>query len=612
MVIEDLMKKTGDILCHIRQEKGVSQEQLCQGLCTKGTYSKYEYGMLLPDCLLMQAVLQRLGKAADKLVRLLVQEEYNYFQWKREVLTAAGQEDMAELVRLLAEPEAVSIVINQKLQQQFVYRMQAIAADRKDQDTAKSIQYLKEAAELTMPGICREWSDKYWISVEEMHILLELAEELLKEEREEEAAKLLGHICKYADGHYDDYEAKVKVFPRAVNLLWPLLQKGQELEGMLLCKKAVELLCWQGILYDLSELMRGYLVCGRNLSSAEETIRYRKQLDALLEMYQEYSQESRGLSHSRLFYQNQEIYLIGEMIQRYRSQKSISQEQLSEEICAPETLSRIESGKRSPSRKHFYALMDKLDTRHSYYNGRLDTDDFHLLEKYKELERALALKNLPEARRLMEELKAEIPMENEQNRRSLEITENQILFAEKQLSPDEYIARCEKALNCEEGAWRKEEFWKQFFTKDKVRVLNGINLALEKKSRREDGIFILEHLLEQFEQSKVHLADRYGSSMLIVVNLSCCYGEQGNLEKCLEMCEKGIKLCFESGRGVRLSKLLGNKAEALHITANASEEKCRRYFEWAYYLGDLMEIRQSTAYIDSYYRKHYDPDVVWY
>ena len=123
MVIEDLMKKTGDILCHIRQEKGVTQEQLCQGLCTKGTYSKYEYGMLLPDCLLMQAFLQRLGKAADKLVRLLVLEEYNYFQWKREVLTAAGQEDMAELVRLLAEPEAVSIVINQKLQQQFVLRM---------------------------------------------------------------------------------------------------------------------------------------------------------------------------------------------------------------------------------------------------------------------------------------------------------------------------------------------------------------------------------------------------------------------------------------------------------------------------------------------------------
>ena len=40
--------------------------------------------------------------------------------------------------------------------------------------------------------------------------------------------------------------------------------------------------------------------------------------------------------------------------------KGFTQEKLSEDICTPENLSAIESGKRAPSIKHYDKLMEKL------------------------------------------------------------------------------------------------------------------------------------------------------------------------------------------------------------------------------------------------------------
>lgn len=128
----------------------------------------------------------------------------------------------------------------------------------------------------------------------------------------------------------------------------------------------------------------------------------------------------------------------------------------------------------------------------------------------------------------------------------------------------------------------------------------------------EDSIFILEHLLEFFENSKVRLSDRYQTSMTVVGNLSSHYGEAGRLDECLQICEKGIALCMESGRGVRLPIFLGNKGEAMNVLANKPLEESKKYFRQAYYISDLMDVHSTQTYIDNYYRVNYESDVIWY
>lgn len=584
-------QKMGELLTVLRIEKGIAQENLCMGLCTQSAYSKFERGVQIPDRLLLNALLQRMGKAPDKLAMVLSAEEYNYFRWKKEVLIAAGQNNMDVLEKLLERKEAVQVTIHENLQKQFLYLMQAIVAEDKEKDIEKSIALLERAAELTMPGIVQNGMQEYLVSIEEMYVLLELSDMLLKVERIEEAGRLLLEIVEYADKKYDDYEAKVKVYPKAAKLLYPiLLEKEQECEAMNLCRKAVELLCWQGILYDLTELLTGYLVCSEKFPVTEDRIRYEKQLQALKEVCEEYDAKDYGIENARLAYRSQELYLLDELIKG----------------------SRIETGKRSPSTKNFRALMQKLETGQDYYNGTLDTEDFWLLEKKRKLDRAMSLKKWDEARLTLDYLKAKLDMNKVQNRRELAKAENSINFWTGKLTSEEYIVLCEKALGCGREGWREEGFWKQFFTSYKVELLNSIVVAYGRLKKSEESIFILEHLLDFFQNSKVELEDRYQTSMTVVENLSYHYGETGKLDKCLEMCERGMKLCLESGRGVRISTFLGNKAEARNILANEALEESKKYLRQAYYISDLMAVYTSKDYIDNYYHKNYEADIVWY
>lgn len=51
----------GDIIQDFRLEQGLSQQIICQGLCSKSKLSKIENGTLQPDIALAEALLQRLG-----------------------------------------------------------------------------------------------------------------------------------------------------------------------------------------------------------------------------------------------------------------------------------------------------------------------------------------------------------------------------------------------------------------------------------------------------------------------------------------------------------------------------------------------------------------------
>ena len=127
------------------------------------------------------------------------------------------------------------------------------------------------------------------------------------------------------------------------------------------------MLCWQGVLYDLTELLEGYLACSMGFAKEEpQRNRYSRQLWALSKVYEEFGAEQYLSGECRMYYENQEIYLVNEIIQRSRLEKGMSQETLSEGICSPENLSRIERGKGAPNTRNFRALMEKLETGQDY------------------------------------------------------------------------------------------------------------------------------------------------------------------------------------------------------------------------------------------------------
>lgn len=173
----------GEILYLLREENHIEKDELCFGVCNKGTYYRYESGERVPDRLLLNVLLQRMGKNPEKLSTILTMEEYQYFLWKKKVLTAVGRENIGRVEELLREPEAVEIVVNQNLQKQFVYQMQAMVEMYTGKDINKCIIWLEQAVEMTMPGMQGQELEERALGTEEVMILLQLGQALIQGER---------------------------------------------------------------------------------------------------------------------------------------------------------------------------------------------------------------------------------------------------------------------------------------------------------------------------------------------------------------------------------------------------------------------------------------------
>lgn len=604
--------RVGKTLLALREAKGIAQEELCRGLCSKTALSRYESGDRVPDRLLLNAFLQRMGKAADKMTTVIHIGEYEYLLWKKKALQAVERDDMEALQQLLEKSEAKDISCNENLQSQFYDWMQAIIEERKEGNIESGIRFLCQAIALTMPDVLITGDISYRISVEEIQLIVELARLLVRAGQKQEAERRLEQVIAYSEQYYDDYEAKVKILPKAVKALSPLLIEEQKyMECMLLCERTIQLLCWQGILYDLADLMEYYLQCSKFGFRTEQAVRYEKQLEALKQVYAEYGADMDRPEHTMRFYWNQEIYLVDEVIRQCRIEKGISQEELSEGICTPETLSRIESGRRAPNARNFYALMEKLETEQDYFRPGLDTSDFLLLEKQKEMERAVSLRNWEEAERLLNELKQELDENNLRNHEILTAVENCILFNTRRLSADQFISACEEMLGCEEKWWTTEQIRLKFLSGKEMKLLNYIALVYDSQGKKEEAIYIWENILQKLYESKVTLTDRYRVSMTAIGNLSSAYGEVGRLNDCLKMCKEGIELCLDSGRGVRLATFLVNMAEAMGVNEE-KKKACRCYVRQAYYISDLFSVKASNKYVERFYKKNYEENIIWY
>ncbi|MCD8379969.1 MAG: helix-turn-helix domain-containing protein [Lachnospiraceae bacterium] len=614
------MHNIGDTLTIIRREQNVSQEKLCLGLCSKTAYSRFELGDRIPDRLLLNTLLERLGKDAGKLSTVMQSEEYAYFIWRRSVAQAVAQKDITELETLLKRPEAVVSTKNgnKNLQQQFLYRMNALIADMAGQPIQETIDWLRLAIETTLPEFTPDKINSYLISISELHVLTDLAEVLLRAKQTEDAGKLLVAVVGYATFYYQDPEARVKVIPRATLLLAPILmEKGEYLECMRQCAHAVELLRSMKVLYDLAGLMDFYLQASSHSVRTETTARYEKQLAALRDIYQEYDIDPDHSPAASSYFQNQDLYLISEVIRSARIRSGLSQEEASEGICTPENYSRIETGRHSPNIGTYRALMEKLDVDADYFESDLDTSDFMLLEKKREMDREESLDHYQKARILLTELqdglREEGAIDRPRNRQILMAEDNLIRYAEKMQDEDQFMRQCEIYFGCENEGWLTEQFWNQFLTKYKVKLLN--QLALIYAARRKDytnGIYIWEHILNWLKDSKISLTDRFTAGSAAMGNLSLYYGGSGRHAECIRMCEERIRLSLSCGRGLRLGRDVMNKAEALIVSGSAPKKACEKNVQQAFYLNDLLGPETSIKYADHFYRENYESNVLWY
>ena len=91
----------GEFIANLRKENDISQDKLCDGLCTRSMICKFEKGEREPDKLLQNRFLTRLGVVPENYENFLYYEDYCRWEKQQGIIHNILEEHMDEAKKLL-------------------------------------------------------------------------------------------------------------------------------------------------------------------------------------------------------------------------------------------------------------------------------------------------------------------------------------------------------------------------------------------------------------------------------------------------------------------------------------------------------------------------------
>ncbi|MEG0963028.1 MAG: helix-turn-helix transcriptional regulator [Lachnospiraceae bacterium] len=605
-------KEVGEIILFLRNKKNIKQEVLCRGLCTKQMISRIEKGESIPDKLLLDTLLQRLGVFQNKLDTVLSMEEYAYYQEREQIQKAIGIKDFNKAQNLLDAYEEKMTDAKNPLQRQYLYKIKGIilSLEKKEKGDKEHTAafYFQKAAEAT----CPDWQEENWknqcFSEEELHLFLLLGNEKLKIGNVEEGIFLLRKVLHYVETFYEDKEEKVGIVSKASYFLvkYEISREHWE-KAEALCAHSVELLRQTGTLFYLNELLKIWVICLEKTGKKKKAEKYQKQQMVLQEIYEEYGVLEYFECPIFLDMQ-QEFYLYSEIIAEERKFQKLTQEELAEGIYGyPESISRIENGSQMPSRNKMEQLFQKIGITRGKYQVYLATEDIRIHETQREIQGLMIRHEYERGYQVVKNLVRKLDKENLYHCQYALMMEGILGLKCGELTPEEAMEISREALaytypDFTKGIGRVPMGWEGY-------LINHMAIYYKCSNQRKKAIELLRKTVEMYEKSQVDVKYHFEIYIALIGNLAVYLADEGYGNEAIKICERGMWLSLECERGVGLVRFTAAKSDAWRAI---DQEKSAKYMERGFYISDLMCNYIDRDTIKAAYEKEIDCDKKWY
>jgi len=597
----------------LRTRNNISQGRLSKGLCSIATLSRIELGERVPDKFLMDALFQRLGKSPDKFEVLLAEKDYLLYEQRKEIEKALFYKDYALAEKLLLEYQDKK-ECKGNLHEQFVLKVSGILYYEDRNDIDQALEKFLSALKCTLPNWKYGELRGQLLSLEEIDLFLLISMSYAKKNKTYDVIVRLKELIEYIDNGYTDEEEKVKVYPKAAYLLVKFyIERGNYLSAEDLCEKAIDILTSNGVIVGLADLLLLYVeILNKNGKDVKEK-KISLQLASLLKVYDEYDIKLLFLSDTAIIVKNiqNDIYLMGELIKANRVKVKISQENLSSDICAAESLSRIESGKRAPRNKNYEAIAERLGIAKDIYNSTIEAETYDILETKRDIDRLLFGHQIENAWASYMRLKKLLTAKTNENKQYLSYLEGILHYQAKKIGIKTALNKMEKALGYTLKNYKDKAVYNCILSRQEAFILNQIAILTFDMGQKKQAIDILLSVSQSYENSKIDLKYHSVQYLLILQNLSMYLEEDDQLEEAIQICDKAIKLALKCAKGNFLSRFITNKAFTLERIdmenqTELYEKTCRLYYQQAYSLSELMKDPSTHSIVGEYYKLKYN------
>lgn len=601
----------GKIICRERKKKGLSQEELLRGICQQGELTKIEAGKRVPEKMLADALMQRLGRCTDTLEAIMSVEEYILFDL-RETLQRHFYEKNYEKNCSLIEKYRRHKQSEQPLHRQFLSKYEAVNEYCRDNNANDCLRKLKRTLEITFPEWERMPILNYCLCSQELHLLILIAYFMMPE-NEAKATWILMETIDYLEKRYYE-EEKVKLLPQCLWLLAEYEKRhGHWAKVEEYSRAGVECLTRNGALPLLRELLGLRIESLRKLRERKKGVEGEDEekekeeealsnqlesLEAVLARYADWVLKMDELSKLHYFYHEEEVSLDCEMLRDIRKNKGVSQGNM--QSCTQGNLSRIETGKQSPSKKRVVEIAKELGVNKSYYISRVQSEDYDLYELCHWRNQASYNYEWDKELVMLDKLATELDMNIPVNKQYIEACRISIKKVKGEIEPNDAFHQLEDILRYTMPDYKMEKL--RIPSREEFVILNQIAGLMKKAGKIKEGLLLRERVLQTFRESKVDEAYHKNSMLLLYM----CYGEMletvGQLELAEEIDICGIHLDIWCGAIDASSRILANLAYVYSKRKPLkNRELCRNCLWHSYQLLLLMQHFESAKIVEQCY-----------
>lgn len=229
----------GTAIQYFRELYDISQSKLCKGLCSASTLSRIEAGERDADALLLETLLERIGKTPNQFELILTDFDYDAYLCRKEICKRIEDKDIDEAYRLINEYNKMTEG-KVSTHKQFIMVRQAHLNELEGGKSEKTIDLLMEAITYTVPDFNTSAINEYFLSESEFNIIMDILEKMISLRMTEAAEKIIDQVIDYLYWH-KHMEQNRRIYPKVAAVAGKFyIEQNQLDKATKICKKGLE------------------------------------------------------------------------------------------------------------------------------------------------------------------------------------------------------------------------------------------------------------------------------------------------------------------------------------------------------------------------------------
>lgn len=580
--------KLGEFLYQMRQNKKMRQYELAYGYCSVSVISKIESGQMRPDYYLANALLERLGVYSNKYFTLITKKEYDFYLIQNTVFNLIDNGNFEEAREIISDYNYVN-EINTSIQEQFLCMVEGLLSN----NIEEQIGFFEKALWIEKGNIL-EVVDRYLSECEHM-ILCMLCDRYLCVGQVDVVIKVLSEVIKNVEKIEMDKEQKIIVLPKEILLLCRALEDRFEYEEIYIyTENMIKIIKEEFNFLYLKELLEFNIRAREKINGVNDIKERSFELETLRSLWIEFDkQQIQKKVLNKNFFQKDGIEIVNEHISNSRKRLGMSQEQFSEGICSPVTMSRIECGVQMPSDRYFKKLTDKLKNHSEYYYSNIFTDDFELLEMSWKINYEFYNKNIIETRFLLKELERKLDLSISDNYQFVELWKIRL---EEHVTSD----RIKKLLQMD-----SEQGELSFNTENEILLGMQLCIVLYKEKEYAEALNIVRICIENCFGASGNHVSKMNILILLHYNLLTLLDKLNFDEEVEEVFLEAMKYIFLTGKSAHLPKIIANYVSVLEKKGGCTQDRLKKYIKIAINVCLMYNREKEKEILQGYYQEKF-------